>query len=306
LRPLFIKIDSQFNEEWILPFGIADSIHGQAYGTVSLNDSVYFGIGVRVSSATYNQNSLLMFFNENGEEIGYNQILNKDFGENVDFNTMAKIEQANDSAFITKFFMGINDTVYHGETVIDTSGAIYKKQVRGTGGAIPDMIKTSDNNFLVAMEVEESKGDKDIWLYKIDENLEQVPFDTKTYIYDSLCPGSIQSGIIDITDCIIWTGVEETPSPQEYYSSLKTLHIKAYPNPVNGRNVTFEFQNTSMYPEMELKCFDVFGREVYSEKVYQYQEASAVDVGEWSIGIYLGVIYGDGLVLGNCKLFVIP
>ena len=304
LRPLFIKIDSLFNEEWILPFGVSDSIVGEAYGMLALNDSIYFGIGVRRSSSTYNQNSLLMFFNEQGAEIGYNQIANEDFGDNVEFNTMWNIVKANDTSFITKFYIGINDTVFHGEAVIDTSGYFIKIKNRGPGNGIADIIKTSDNSFLQVTEVEESKGDKDIWLYKFDENLESVPFDTNTYVYDSLCPGGIQSGTVDITDCIIWTNIKDPPSPEEYYASLKTVHIKAYPNPVKDGNITFEFQNTSLFSDMELKCFDVFGREVYSEKVYQNQGESIIDVSKLKPGIYLGNVYNNGQLLGSTKFIV--
>ncbi|MEZ5082403.1 MAG: hypothetical protein R2750_02965 [Bacteroidales bacterium] len=187
LRPLFIKVDSLFNEEWVLPFGVADSIVGEAYGTIALNDSVYFGMGVRRSSATYNKNSLLMFFNDQGEEIGYNQIANEGFGENVEFNLMAKIAPIDDTSFVTKFYIGKNDTVYHGETIIDTSGTIHEMQIRGTGGAIPDMIKTQDNNFLVAIEVEENKGDKDIWVYNLIKTLNRchsipIPMYTTAFV----------------------------------------------------------------------------------------------------------------------------
>ncbi|MEZ5082405.1 MAG: T9SS type A sorting domain-containing protein [Bacteroidales bacterium] len=304
LRPLFIKIDSLFNEEWVLPFGVADSIVGEAYGTIALNDSVYFGMGVRRSSATYNQNSLLMFFNDQGEEIGYNQIANEDFGENVEFNLMAKIAPIDDTSFVTKFYIGKNDTVYHGETVIDTSGTIHEMQIRGTGGAIPDMIKTQDNNFLVAIEVEENKGDKDIWVYKFDKNLESVPFDTNTYVYDSLCPGGIQSGSIDITDCLIWTDVKEMPSPKEYFASLQSVNITAFPNPAKKSDITLSFTNTEHFENMELRFFDVFGKKVHSQKIYKYQGESKVNIQNWKPGIYVALVYSGGRVVAKTKFVV--
>ncbi|MBL7102928.1 MAG: hypothetical protein ISS18_01235 [Bacteroidales bacterium] len=314
LKPLFIKIDSLFNEEWILPFGVPDSIVGEAYGTIPLNDTVYFGIGVRRSSATFNQNSLLMFFNEQGEEIGYNQIPNSDFGENVDFNTMWNIVKVNDTSFITKFYIGMNDTVFHGETVIDTSGTIHILKNQGPGNGTADLIKTSDNNYLEVTEVYESKGDKDIWLFKFDENLESVPFDTNTYVYDSLCPYPIQSGTIDITDCFIWTNIEDTPSPEEYYASLKTIPIKAYPNPSTEGQVTFEFQNTEyLSPPLippqggkqpHLVIYNVLGEKVHEERVYQYQGKGVVDVNGWRKGMYVAVVYSEGLPVGNCKFVI--
>ena len=211
----------------------------------------------------------------------------------------------NDSLFLASIPVGYNDTWYeYGDFIIDSTGKIYNFVMRENTKGYSNIIKTSDNNYVIVVEIEESKSDRDILLYKIDENLQSVPFDTSTFVYDSLCPGGIQSGTIDITDCIIWTNIEDPPSPEEYYASLKTVHIKAYPNPVKDGNITFEFQNTSLFPNMVLKCFDVFGELVFEEKIFPNQGTSVVDVGKWSKGMYLSVIYSQGQVLGNCKFII--
>jgi hypothetical protein len=304
LRPFFIKIDSSFKEEWILPFGVSDNIVGEAYGTIPLNDSVYIGIGVRVSSATYNQNSLLMFFDEQGEELGYNQIANEDFGLEVEFNTMAKIAKINDTSFITKFYIGENDTVYHGEAIIDTSGTIHRIKNQGPGTGTATLIKTSDNNYVEATEIKQSNGTWDIWLYKFDENLESVPFDTVQHVYDSLCPHAIQSGTINLTDCLIVTDIGELPGPAEYYESLRWIPIKAYPNPVREGKVTLEFENTKHHQNMELRCYNNFGREIHRQKIYKGQQDTDVNITAWGKGVYIAVIYSNGGAVGKCKFVV--
>ncbi|MFW5726176.1 MAG: hypothetical protein ACOCX0_06990, partial [Bacteroidota bacterium] len=102
LRPFFLGIDSAFNEKWILPFAVNDSIHGVAYNTIALNDSVYMGVGHR--RGVYNKNTLLMFYNKHGEVLGYHQITNGDFGSNVDFNVISEVKPINDSMFISPFY----------------------------------------------------------------------------------------------------------------------------------------------------------------------------------------------------------
>ena len=124
------------------------------------------------------------------------------------------------------------------------------------------------------------------------------------YTYDSLCPYQIQSGIIDITDCLLVTDVGETPTPKEYFASLNTIPIKAYPNPVNGNEVTFELQNTQHHQNMELRCFNVFGKEVHSENVYQYQGESKINIQHWKQGMYVALVYSDGNVVGQAKFVV--
>ncbi len=69
MRPFYIGIDNEFKEKWILPFGVNDSIIGSAFNLIPLNDSVYMGVGFKWETGE-DQNSILMFFNGDGEELG--------------------------------------------------------------------------------------------------------------------------------------------------------------------------------------------------------------------------------------------
>ena len=304
LRPLFIGIDSVFNEKWILPFAPLDSVYGEAYKTIALNDSVFMGVGIR---RWYNSEvfSLLMFYNKDGEELGYNQITNDQIGPDNKRNHIRDIARINDTLFLAAVFYGPENSGNPvGEFIIDTAANLYNFESRPNTVSSPKLIKTSDNNYVIATSIQETKSDWDIYVYKIDEDLQDVPFDPTPHNYDSLCPGGIQSGIIDLSDCLIWTDIGEVPSPNEYYTSIKTIPITAYPNPATEGSITFEFENTEHHQYMELKCIDIFGKAVHSEKVYRYQEESKLDVGTWGNGIYIGVVYSNGLAVGQCKFVI--
>ncbi|MEZ5082404.1 MAG: T9SS type A sorting domain-containing protein [Bacteroidales bacterium] len=131
-----------------------------------------------------------------------------------------------------------------------------------------------------------------------------MPFDTNTYVYDSLCPGGIQSGSIDITDCLIWTDVKEMPSPKEYFASLQSVNITAFPNPAKKSDITLSFTNTEHFENMELRFFDVFGKKVHSQKIYKYQGESKVNIQNWKTGIYVALVYSGGRVVGKTKFVV--
>ena len=306
LRPLFIKIDNLFNEEWILPFGVSDSIIGEAFYTIPISETEYLGTGaIWHNEPEEVEYTLLMYFNENGEELGYYEIPNDSIGPDVSQNFIVDIEKINDSLFLASIPIGYDDTwIQYGDFIIDSTGIIHNFAIRPNTDGWSNLIKTSDDKYIVAVEKKESKSDSDILLYKIDENLESVPFDTNQYTYDSLCPHTIQSGTIDISDCLIVTDVGEAPTPQEYYASLKKIPIKAYPNPATKGQITFEFENTEHHRDMELRCFDIYGRKVFEEKVYRYQGASIVDISRWNNGMYVGVIYSNGLPAGQCKFVV--
>ena len=304
-RPLFIGIDSLFNEKWILPFYPLDSIFGKAYKSIPLNDSVFMGVGIR---RFYNNEdfSLLMFYNKDGEELGYNEILNDQIGPDINSNEIRNITKINDSLFITGSVFGPDFSENPvGEMVIDTAANIYNLQSHpNTVSFIPGLIKTYDNNYVIATSIEETKGDKDIYVYKIDENLEDVPFDPTPHTYDSLCPGGIQSGTIDLTSCFVWTNIRDAPSPKEYYESIRKIPVKAYPNPATQGTITFEYKNTEHHRNIELRCFDIYGEEIHKEKVYRYQGESVVDIGSWRKGMYVAVVYNEGLPVGQCKFVV--
>ena len=303
-RPLFIGIDSLFNEKWILPFAVMDSIYGNAYSSISINDTLIMGVGKRryYDNMVY---SLLMFFNKNGVEFGYNQITNEQIGPNIKRNSIYDIERINDTLFLTASFFGTENSGNPvGEFVIDTAGNLYNFQSRPNTVTSPNLIKTTDNKYVIATSIKESKSDWDIYLYKINENLESVPFDINQYTYDSLCPHQIQSGTIDLSDCLIVTDIGEIPSPEQYYAKLKTIPIKVFPNPAK-ENITLSFENTKYHQNMQLECFDIFGRKVHKEKIYKGQLETEINISQWNEGLYVAVVMSEGKVLGKVKFVVL-
>jgi hypothetical protein len=165
------------------------------------------------------------------------------------------------------------------------------------------MVKTYDNNFVIVAGSMQGNYQK-IKLYKIDSNLESVPLDTTQYVYDSLCPHTIQSGTIDLTDCLVIQSIDELPSPDEYYESIRWIPVKAYPNPVSGQELTIEFENTQHHSNIELRLYDAFGKEVHRRRIYTGQQDISLDVGHWPPGLYLVVVYSNGGAVGQCKVVV--
>jgi len=305
LRPLFIGIDSLFNEKWILPFYALDSVYGDAFRSIPLNDSVFMGVGAR---SAYNNNDeyqgLLMFYNKDGEELGYHGIDNDQIGPNINGSDIRDVARINDTLFLTASLFGPDEGGNPGgEFIVTMDGEVISSNSR-PNTHIPKMIKTSDNNYVIVTNIDENKGDLDIYLYKIDENLQDVPFDPTPHNYDSLCPGGIQSGTTDLSDCLVWTNIGDAPGPAEYYESIKQIPIKAFPNPASEGNITFEFENTEHHNNMELRCFDIYGKEVYEGKIYRYQGKSIVNIATWQKGMYVAVIYSNGLPAGECKFAI--
>jgi hypothetical protein len=302
-RPMFIGVDSEFNEKWLVPFYALDSVYGKAYSCIALNDTVIMGVGLRRNDGSKDF-SLLMFLKTNGEELGYSQITNEQIGQGINNNYTHDIVRVNDSLFLAAAPFGEDLSLNPvGELIIDTAANLYKFHSRPNTEQKPSMVKTFDNNYVIATSIKQG-NDFDIYLYKIDENLESVPFDTTAHVYDSLCPHTIQSGIIDLTDCLVVTNIGELPGPAQYYESLRWIPIKAYPNPVKDGKVTLEFEHTEHHSNMELRCYNSFGRQIHSQKIYKGQQDTDVNVATWPKGVYIAVIYSNGGAVGKCKVVV--
>ena len=77
--------------------------------------------------------------------------------------------------------------------------------------------------------------------------------------------------------------------------------IAVFPNPAKDF-ITLRLKNTKYDNDMEYKCFDAFGTEVYSGKINQAE--NVIDVRNWSTGIYLVVEYNKNVPVSKCKLII--
>jgi hypothetical protein len=301
-RPLFIGIDSLFNEKWILPFYSLDSVFGKAFYSIPINDSIILGAGIRRYDGNID-NSLLAMYNIKGVEVGYSEIFNEQIGTDIHSNHIRDIDRINDTLFIAAALFGTDYNINPGgELVLDTAGNLYNF-LSHPNTSSASLIKSSDNNFVLASTITETNGDKNIFVQKIDKNLQSVPFDTNTYTYDSLCPEQIQSGTIDLSDCFVWTGTEEIPSPEEYYSFIATIPITAFPNPAEIE-ITLVFQNTDHHTSMQLECYNIYGQRVHSEKIWKGQQEARIDLQGWAKGLYFAVVKSEGKVAGSGRYVV--
>ncbi len=308
-RSFFCGIDSLFNEKWILPFGMDDRIPGDAHAILPLNDSVLMGAGIgyflddTISTFLYT-NSFLMFVNINGEELGYNHISNSEVGSTIQANSIFDIANINDTLFIATVKYGDDPSGSNpsGEFIIDTSCNIYNKQSRAGTLGYSKVVKTFDDKYAISVGYRPA-DDWDFLFYKINSNLEQDTVYTGTYVYDSLCPDSIESGVIDISDCLVIVDTEETPGPEEYFKNKNRIIVEAVPNPATG-NIRLLLTNKDNLSELQLLCSDTFGRQLYSAKLDDNQSEVSINISTWSSGMYVAYITSNGKMVGQCRFVV--
>lgn len=306
LRPMFVLVDSIGLEKWVLPFGLQDSIHGEALGILKKDYGNFVGVGYSWPNQGYDE-GLIMEFDVLGNEVNCKIVNAKEIDTN--FNRVLFYDGIKlDTSIVFGGTIGIE---YTGsptmEAISDTNlfnNITFSNSLQHSNFKTPYSFSSTFNKKLLSNSTLKETGNWDIALSKLNLNLEYDTLDTGNYTYDSLCDNlPIQSGFINLDGCII-TGNEEIPTPEEYFASIKLIPIKAYPNPVTEGNIAFEFENTEHHNNMELRCFDNYGRAIHRQKIYRHQIESKVNIGTWKKGIYIAVLYSNGLVVGQCQFVV--
>jgi hypothetical protein len=59
-----------------------------------------------------------------------------------------------------------------------------------------------------------------------------------------------------------------------------------------------------LFDNLELKVFDVFGKQVHTGKILPHQGAARLNVRSWGRGMYVAVVYSNGGVVGKSKFVV--
>ena len=212
LKPMFVKTDSDFNEEWLLTYGLTDistndTILGEARGVVSYKNGILHGWGSSTKPWEGYYNSNLMNFDTAGNETSFfiteNQMLDSTTTENFFLDVATR----DDTSYFTSIKYGNQGWKNpSGEVIIDTMGNVYQHNSHAglQGGFLPLERDTVRNQYYLAYE----NFDWDIVLYKLNADLSDAGTDTTTYNYDSLCDNlPIVSDTIYIGNCDVITTV---------------------------------------------------------------------------------------------------
>jgi hypothetical protein len=317
IRPLFVMVDSLGNEEWVLPFGLQDTIYGQGYTIYEINNNKFIGVAVKwidqsstsiaseyliesCNSKYLALKNILIDFDSTGYVYQYliieNEVINPSYTKGV-----ANVFERIDSVYVMGGLFGDQNGGNPAEIILDTNVfnnlTVLDYYLHLNENEPYSAIKSFDKKILSNSSFFEPGVD--IVLSKLNLNLEYDTAYPGNYTYDSLCttPGLPQNGFIYLDECDIITG-EEIPSPEDYYSFIATIPITAYPNPAETE-INLAFQNTEHHTNMMLECYNIYGQNVHSEKIWKGQQKTTIDLSNWAKGLYFAVVKSEGKVAGT-------
>lgn len=288
-RAMFIKIDTTFNEEWLLPYGQnlgSATYYSRASGVIKDNDSIMKGFGLIDGPRGYE--GAVMSFNNEGFETDYFVIRNQQFDDSLKYNSMWGLVKQNDTMYVASAHFAYFSGDGMAEYLVSKSGNVYNpEKYLNSRPFFQNVIQTSDSNFVFA-GTRKLEGEWDNFMYKLDDSLNSVaPIPDDTIIYDYLCDDlPIASDTIDLSTCGIITGTEEIPTPEQYYASLKTIRLKVSPNPAK-KNLNLEIEANNGQNDILLRFYQSTGQLV-SERFYKPgNQQIVIDVSPWQRGMYI-------------------
>lgn len=310
-RPMFIGINEDFEEEWIVEFGIQDSLLGIAETVVPISDTLFMGVGrYRYFNefGQYDESGWLMFFNCQGEQVAYKILEDNQFGSEVLGSFLFGVDKIEVDKYLlaTGYMYDEEDNFGSGEIVVDTSGNVFTYAIReGTMGAGIYVSKSFDKKFILNTTCQQSnQSTYDFIHYKINDSLDLDTIYPGNYTYDTLCKHQIQSGLIDLSGCGVITAIDEIPTLEEYRQHLQSIGITASPNPSATGEILLEMENTTRHPNLQIKVFDVFGKVIHTQAILPAQGALRLDTSGWNAGIYVAAVFSSGQIRGKCKLLI--
>jgi hypothetical protein len=144
----------------------------------------------------------------------------------------------------------------------------------------PNTIIKSFDNKILTLGTYYVDGNWDIYMWKMNANLEDDTLYTQPLTYDSLCPYEIQSDTVDL-DCGVFVNIDELPSKEEYEST-----IKISPNPARDW-VVLTLPDIKLPGITELKIYNLFGQELMKSNVVPQNKMVSLNISSLPAGVYL-------------------
>ena len=137
----------------------------------------------------------------------------------------------------------------------------------------------------------------DVYLRKLNQQLEDDSIYTFPFKYDTLCPYPIASDTIVQDDCGLIVGMPE-PIKSDYE---EPDHLLIYPNPGSDQ---IHVPCSMFHVPCSILIYDLYGRKIESIKIPEGQEEIEINVSSYPQGIYIAVLRYDKRIIARKKFVV--
>jgi len=278
VKPFWIKTDTSGYQIWDLKWlgGM-----GGAYQAIETSNNIFYSAGGFAGSGLPFTPSIFKFDNS-GNPFFMKYLM----GDTIIGGEAKSLCYYNDSTLLTGITwenQTIPSTDYFSEIfMLDTTGKVLNRKLLLNEEHAPQSIIKTFNNKIIVSGHYVVDGNRDIYMWKLNSDLEIDTLYTQPLTYDSLCPHQILSDTVDL-DCCLFVNIDEIPTKETYEST-----IKISPNPARDWIALTSPDNVS-YGGLELDIYNIFGQEVMKVSVVPQNRAVSLKVSNLSSGFYLAV-----------------
>ncbi len=277
LKPYWIKTDTSGNQIWNLMWqgGV-----GGAYQVVESDNEFFYSAG-GFAGPGYSMTPSIFKFDNDGAAIYQKYLL----GDTLIGGGANPIILLNDSVLLTGIQWRVSPNVDDGYSEIlmtDTLGIIINRRIMLHENRPPSSIILSHDNKILVTGSYVVDGNWDIYLWKMNSDLEDDSLYTQPITYDSLCPYQILSDTVDL-DCSLFVNIDEIPTKEEYEST-----IKFRPNPARDW-IALTLPDNFSSGVVDLAIYNIFGQEVMKSKVILQNRMTSLNISNLPAGFYLAV-----------------
>jgi hypothetical protein len=289
-KPFFIKTDTSGEQLWDIrwPYGSGGSA-GQS--VFSSNSMIYNATHLQFAGNP--KVPYLLKFNESGNIIDQYPMM----GDTIVNGGASSLLMFDDSTLYSGTTW-TNDPMYEDFNCdilkTDTLGSlIIQRHLINDENPPTDIIKSFDSKIL-AISTNAVDNNWDIYMWKMNGDLEDDSLYTQPMTYDSLCPYKIISDTVDL-NCGLFVNIDEIPTKEEYEAT-----IKISPNPARDW-IVLTFPDVISQGEVELVVYNVFGQEVLNMVAIPNNRMASLNISSLSPGMYVIVstIRRDNILTGK-------
>jgi hypothetical protein len=307
LRSMFIKFDTDGNEQWVLPFGVSDTIVSTSTNcenVVWIEDrEVYYAFSCDYTESDSLQ-LLLMKFDDNGIEKGYelsrmDSILEDGFSPYFSSATLSEdpnkiittvsYRLPDDPNHIGNIYTIVDSTISEFHDTLNLSGfqVLFSKITRVIDGEI------ITGGFDLPYD--------EVQAYMNKISLNPLSFDTMNnapYTYDSLCTENIvYADTIYFDDCL-------NVGDKEFANDYKADHpLHLYPNPAT-EELSISFGAKAYSTPITITIHTFTGEIKWQGTLALGEQTKRLSVYSWPKGIYIVTARKGNEVVGREKVVV--